>query len=89
MAFVWVLILSMNCSAMVGGAIWLINGGNGLLYGTVLDGLGFEFEFEFGYWLLFGYWVLGIGIEFELLSGGGGWCDLVDRQWLREVAVGG
>ena len=25
---------------------------------TVLDGLGFEFEFEFRYWLLFGHWVL-------------------------------
>ena len=47
---------------------------------TVLDGLGFEFEFGFGYWLLFGYWVLDIVIEFELLNGGGGWCDLVDRR---------
>ena len=35
-------------------------------------------QLGFGYWVLFG---------FELL-GGGGWCDLVDQWWLWVVAVG-
>lgn len=40
-------------------------------------------------WVLAFVWVLGIGIEYELLGGSGGWCDLVDQQWLWVVAVGG
>ena len=40
-------------------------------------------------WVLAFVWVLAIGIEFELLGSGGGWCDLVDQWWLWVVAVGG
>ena len=31
---------------------------------------------------------LGIGFRLELLSGGGGWCDLVDRWWWWVVLLG-
>ena len=56
---------------------------------TILDDLGFQFEFGFRYWLLFGYWVLALVIEFEMLNDGGGWCDLVVWRgygWWQRVA---
>ena len=31
---------------------------------------------------------LGIGFRLELLSGGGGWCDLVNRWWWWVVLLG-
>ena len=41
LAFVWVLVLSLNCLTVVGDAIWLIGGGNGLLYGDSTGWFGF------------------------------------------------
>ena len=37
----WVLVLSLNCLTVVGDAIWLIGGGNGLLYGDSTGWFGF------------------------------------------------
>ena len=49
---------------------------------TVLDGLGFEFEFGFGYCLLFGYWVLILSLDCSTVVVGG-------AIWLIGVVMGG
>ena len=69
-----------------GRSMVVVGGGSELLWQWVVWVLGFSLGLGLG----IGF-CLGIGIEFELLGGGGGGrsCDLVDRQWLRVVAMGG